>query len=898
MYSESPAPTAGQELTTPTKRLRGFAAMSAEKMREIASLGGRTAHAVGHAHRFSVDEAREAGREGGRRISQDRAHMAEIGRRGGAQRSANRRSRSAAPELTLGLPGPGLPLLIALLLIAVAFPRTTAAQPMASEPMATPTQHPMPDAAPLTNFNPLCDSNLVHCLRIDHFAAHAYGHLQVLPKSERRDSAAVFPFGITLGLFGRVAGGISSSYSFWNEEDAPYHQLGPLRLSLVGRLLPLFPLLSSSSEPDSDSDFHPGPRGFQLGLAYEHEVRVGPFSGANSLGLSTDLASLHVVGSKLLGPFQISANLGALYDWHGSFATGSLAGQLGLFLPGFKQLKIFVDGMGRGFPVYAKKETLLSVPGGQDPIHPQGMVGGGLAFRMHQRVDLGVSVQRGFGTGIAPWAVSVQFLVLSVGKTYQGRAATPVAELAADLASEAATRLKEYIASLPIDPTLDENCFILDKDNVTVLGRFGKRTKNGYYCEEDGFRVPIGHEFERDRNKTKLCRDTDLKDCFLERRGKEWVPIHQPKLDASCDMYDTDGTYLGRVGKPTEDGRRCRYPIEKQNGSYGKYTTYEEQPIGEPFHTDADRSRVCVDEAMTHCFLKPPEGRRTLAVEGSERFAKRYDQDVSGDAQRAKDKVNQTANGVADGSISISTIAEEMRRAAKNAASKVADVAKDPGKAIADAKTKGAALVQAVEDWTNGPPEEQLDDLAHAAAQGTEEAVLGTAGHVVSGVVGGVRAAGTLEKAGEALADTAKAGKKTARRVEQVAEHQPSFRPTASAASDNLPGRHGAFRKAKQDAGIPRSQRPDAIVKPKMTDRWDNPVLDAQGRPIRTREYEFTRPDGKKIVIQDHGAGHKFDQDGVGDQGSHFNVRPADQRRTGQVPGTKGHYTFQGRQEP
>ncbi len=67
---------------------RGFAAMDDEKQREIASRGGRAAHERGTAHEFSSEEAREAGRRGGRTVSQDREHMAEIGRRGG--RAGNR----------------------------------------------------------------------------------------------------------------------------------------------------------------------------------------------------------------------------------------------------------------------------------------------------------------------------------------------------------------------------------------------------------------------------------------------------------------------------------------------------------------------------------------------------------------------------------------------------------------------------------------------------------------------------------------------------------------------------------------------------------------------------------------------------------------------------------------
>ena len=151
------------------------------------------------------------------------------------------------------------------------------------------------------------------------------------------------------------------------------------------------------------------PHGLRLGLAYEHEVRVWQFNGANSLGLLTDLTALRFLGSRMFGPIQLSASLGALYDWHGQFATGEAAAQAGLYLPGFQALKIYVEALGRGFPAHTQKDALPPGTDGQDLIHPQGSVGLGLSFHPHARVDLGVSVHRGFG-GLAPWAVSVQFL--------------------------------------------------------------------------------------------------------------------------------------------------------------------------------------------------------------------------------------------------------------------------------------------------------------------------------------------------------------------------------------------------------------------------------------------------------------------------------------------------------
>jgi general stress protein YciG len=69
---------------------RGFASMDATKQREIASKGGRAAHAKGTAHEFTSDEARVAGRKGGEAVSRDRAHMSAIGREGGHSRGRTR----------------------------------------------------------------------------------------------------------------------------------------------------------------------------------------------------------------------------------------------------------------------------------------------------------------------------------------------------------------------------------------------------------------------------------------------------------------------------------------------------------------------------------------------------------------------------------------------------------------------------------------------------------------------------------------------------------------------------------------------------------------------------------------------------------------------------------------
>ncbi|NVZ21632.1 RHS domain-containing protein, partial [Pseudomonas costantinii] len=116
--------------------------------------------------------------------------------------------------------------------------------------------------------------------------------------------------------------------------------------------------------------------------------------------------------------------------------------------------------------------------------------------------------------------------------------------------------------------------------------------------------------------------------------------------------------------------------------------------------------------------------------------------------------------------------------------------------------------------------------------------------------------------------------------------------------------RKGAFRGAKRDANIPMAQRPDVMTHPKtgrrtqykiekMTDLNDDNILDDNGRPINTRVYQFTRENGSKVLIQDHSAGHKFGRpDGIGDQKTHFNLRPIEKPRNGKITGTKEHYPF------
>lgn len=64
-------------------KARGFASMSKERRAEISSLGGKAAHAYGTAHKFNSETGKNAGKIGGKKLSENREHMREIGRKGG-----------------------------------------------------------------------------------------------------------------------------------------------------------------------------------------------------------------------------------------------------------------------------------------------------------------------------------------------------------------------------------------------------------------------------------------------------------------------------------------------------------------------------------------------------------------------------------------------------------------------------------------------------------------------------------------------------------------------------------------------------------------------------------------------------------------------------------------------
>jgi general stress protein YciG len=96
---------------TENKKPRGFALLSPEKRKAMASRAGKASQAKGKAYRLTSEKAREAGKKGGAKVrdlrgkeffaqigkkggemtSQDREHMSMIGKKGGKKVSQDRK---------------------------------------------------------------------------------------------------------------------------------------------------------------------------------------------------------------------------------------------------------------------------------------------------------------------------------------------------------------------------------------------------------------------------------------------------------------------------------------------------------------------------------------------------------------------------------------------------------------------------------------------------------------------------------------------------------------------------------------------------------------------------------------------------------------------------------------
>ncbi len=669
-------------------------------------------------------------------------------------------------------------LCVLLLLSASLAPRPACADPSL-----------LPQSALLPSPNPLCDSNLVGCLDIDKFAAHAYADLMVLPSTDLRETALIIPYGITLGLFGRFAGGISTHSAFWLQSGAPQRQQGPLRLSLTALLWPLLPLSQAPTvgqEKDGATYFTP-PRRLRIGLTYEHQWRVGPLDGPNSLGFLQDLAGLRLVAAKAFGPVEITASVGALYDWRGTFATGEASAQIGLYLPFFPAMKIYGEVLGRGTPAYLQKGVTLPLVDGLDALHSQTVLGCGLSFRPSERVDLGVSVQRGFG-GLAPVAVLVRFLTLSLGKTYEHRAATPVAQLAADATVAVATVIKDYLASLPIDPKLDGACLLWDDNGALLFPQpIGTRAPDGHNCLVQGELLPIHQTMWRDRKNSVICRDGKFTDCLLYRRPHEhsYRVLHRPWVGEDCVLreriYDPTApglpagethriVELAVLGSRTDDKRGC----QDETGHVHR--------MGTSYYREHNHQWICaaprIEEQRDTCFMALAElpGQMKNQTTPAGRLIRELDHGAVEEARaldKIPDQVVETAEGVQSRRINAGT---------------VRDALKDQAFAFAHHFTREGVQEtwESLKKFAQKPPIEQAEAGAHAAGGAMVGAPVALSVGIATDGIGGALLSGAEKTAevvkvgnkGRKLAEAGKRASATAKALEQEAVHTvPAWTP-------------------------------------------------------------------------------------------------------------------------
>ena len=72
VYKSDPKCTSCKGTGYREQKARGFAAMSPERRAELGRMGGKAVQASGKGHRFTSEEAREAGRKGGTKTAMRR----------------------------------------------------------------------------------------------------------------------------------------------------------------------------------------------------------------------------------------------------------------------------------------------------------------------------------------------------------------------------------------------------------------------------------------------------------------------------------------------------------------------------------------------------------------------------------------------------------------------------------------------------------------------------------------------------------------------------------------------------------------------------------------------------------------------------------------------------------
>lgn len=409
----------------------------------------------------------------------------------------------------------------------------------------------------LRGFGGLCDGGPLPCTHIDRIAFNVGADAIVLPGTSLRGLGFVTSYGFSLGIWQHIEGGVFSNTAIWgqaSQTDAnqtnTLWQQGPVHFAVKGVVWPFVNPHQSMA----------------VLFDFEYEARLPHFDGQNQLGLLTDLGALRAVVNLPLGLAELGVSAGALFDWQDHYGTAEVGARAGLHLPFLPDVKVFAEGLARGFLSQVQTGSMAApLPGALDPMRPivpGGALGFGIISRTRRLVDFSMVVHVGFGH-VAPLFLTLRFADVAWGEGYPRPQSIVV-----DAIREFAQWVHEQAAS--IDPIFSDTCLMLDDAPEGQLGKsmdlLGHRTPDREHCVWNGLwlRGDKDAHYWKNKRGTILCHDKARNHCFAERASSKepWQPLESPahtaRLRSDCIFEDADTKRrLTHFGTLTPDGRSC-----------------------------------------------------------------------------------------------------------------------------------------------------------------------------------------------------------------------------------------------------------------------------------------------------------------------------------------------------
>lgn len=258
---------------------------------------------------------------------------------------------------------------------------------------------------------------------------------------------------------------------------------------------------------------------------------------------------------------ELGVSAGALFDWQDHYGTAEVGARAGLHLPFLRDVKVFAEGVARGFLSRVPSDPLPGALDPMRPIVPSGALGFGIISRTKRAVDFLMVVHVGFGD-VAPFFLTLRGpLDFSIGEGYPRPQS-----LVVDAVREFAAWVREQTAS--IDPIFSDTCLMLDDAPSGQRGKsmdlLGHRTPDRKHCIWNGLWLPADAHYWKNKRGTILCHDEARNHCFAERASSKepWQPLldpsHTARLRGDCIFEDAETTRrLTHFGVLSKDGRTC-----------------------------------------------------------------------------------------------------------------------------------------------------------------------------------------------------------------------------------------------------------------------------------------------------------------------------------------------------